>query len=124
MLTPRFIRPFKITENRGEVGYQLLLPPQLCDIHDVFYVSQLKKRLRVPEGQIPMEDLDASEDLSYQEYPVKILDTSERVTRNKRIKICKVQWSHHTEEEATWEIEEELKSEFACFFLDPSESRG
>jgi hypothetical protein len=36
-----------------------------------------------------MEDLDAKEDISYQEYPVKILETSERVTRNK--KMCKVQ---------------------------------
>jgi hypothetical protein len=34
-----------------------------------------------------------------------------------------VQWSHHTEEEATWEREEELKAEFTCFFSDPSESR-
>jgi hypothetical protein len=39
------------------------------------------------------------------EYPNKILETSERVIRNKRINICKVQWSHHTEEEATWERE-------------------
>jgi hypothetical protein len=55
----------------------------------------------VPEEQLPMEDLDAKEDFSYQEYPVKILETSKRVMRNKRIKMCKVQWSHHTEEEAT-----------------------
>jgi hypothetical protein len=34
-----------------------------------------------------MEELDAKEDLSYQEYPIKILETSKRVTRNKRIKI-------------------------------------
>jgi hypothetical protein len=59
----------------------------LSDVHNVFHVSQLKKCLRVPEEQIPMEDLDASEDLSNQEYPVKILETSERVTRNKRIKV-------------------------------------
>jgi hypothetical protein len=38
--------------------------------------------------------------------------------------MCKVQWSHHTEEEATWEREEELKAEFLGFFSDPSESRG
>jgi hypothetical protein len=55
----------------------------------------------VPEEQISMEDLDAKEDLSYQEYPVKILETSERVTQNKRIKMCKVQWSQHTKEKAT-----------------------
>jgi hypothetical protein len=72
----------------------------------------------VPEVQLPMEDLDTKEDLSYQEYVVKILETLERDTRNKKIKMCKVQWSHHTEEEATWEREEELKAEF------PSESRG
>jgi hypothetical protein len=49
-----------------------------------------------------MEDLNAKEDLSYQEYPIKILETSGRITRNKKIKMCKVQWSHHTEEEGTW----------------------
>jgi hypothetical protein len=38
--------------------------------------------------------------------------------------MCKVQWSHHTEEEATWERKEELKAEFPCFFSDPSESQG
>jgi hypothetical protein len=73
---------------------------------------------------LPIENLNAKEDLSYQEYPAKILETSERVTRNKRIKMCKVQWSHHTEEEATWEREEELKADFPSSFSDPSESRG
>jgi hypothetical protein len=48
-LAPRFIGPFKILEKRGEVAYQLELPPQLSDVHDVFHVSQLKKCLRVSE---------------------------------------------------------------------------
>jgi hypothetical protein len=86
----------------------------------MFHVSQLKKCLCVPEEQIPMEDLDANEDLSYQEYPINILEAPERVTRNKRIKMCKMQWSHHTEEEATWKREEE----FPSFFSDVSESWG
>jgi hypothetical protein len=123
-LAPRFIGQFKILEKRGEVAYQLELPSQLSDVHDVFHVSQLKKCLCVPEEQIPLEDLDVKEDLSYQEYPVKILEASERVTQNKRIKMCKVQWSHCTEGEATWEREDELKAEFPSFFSDPSESRG
>jgi hypothetical protein len=72
-LAPRFIGPFKIIEKRREVVYQLKLSPQLSDVHDVFHVSQLKKCLSVPEEQISMEDLDAKEDLSYQEYPIKIL---------------------------------------------------
>jgi hypothetical protein len=48
-LAPRYIGPFKILEQRGEVAYQLELPPQLSDVHDVFHVSQLRKCLRVPK---------------------------------------------------------------------------
>jgi hypothetical protein len=44
-LAPRFNRPFKILEKRGEVPYQLELLPQLSDVHDVFHISQLKKCL-------------------------------------------------------------------------------
>jgi hypothetical protein len=46
-----------------------------------------------------MEDLSVQDDLTYAEYPIKILDTLTRVTRNKVIKMCKVQWSHHGEDE-------------------------
>jgi hypothetical protein len=35
-LVPRYIGPFKVLEQRGEVAYQLELPPQLSDVHDVF----------------------------------------------------------------------------------------
>jgi hypothetical protein len=44
-LAPRYIRLFKILEQRGEVAYQLELPPQLSDVHDVIHVSQLRKCL-------------------------------------------------------------------------------
>jgi hypothetical protein len=49
-------------------------------MHDVFHISQLSKCLRVPEEQMPLVELIVGEDLTYQEYPVKILDTSEKVT--------------------------------------------
>jgi hypothetical protein len=38
-LTPRYIRPFKIIDHQGEVAYQLELPPQLSEVHNVFHVS-------------------------------------------------------------------------------------
>jgi hypothetical protein len=56
-LAPRYVGPFKIVDRRGEVTYQLELPPQLSDVHDVFHVSQLKKCLQVPEEQLPMEEI-------------------------------------------------------------------
>jgi hypothetical protein len=102
-LTPWFIGPLKILEQKGEVAYQLELPPLLSAVHDIFHMSHLKKFLRVLEEQVPLEDLVTGEDLTYQECPIKVLETSKRVTRNKTTKMCKVQWSHHIEEEATWE---------------------
>jgi hypothetical protein len=123
-LAPRFIGPFMILKQKGEVAYQLEFPQQLSVVHDVFHMSQLKKCLQVPEEQVPLEDLVMSEDLTYQEYPVKLLETSKRVTRNRKIWMCKVQWSHYTEEEATWEREEELKAKFLNFFSESSESQG
>jgi hypothetical protein len=76
-LAPRYVGPFKIIDRKGEVAYQLELPPQLSDVHDVFHVSQLKKCSGVPEEQLPMEYLDLGGDLTYSERPIKILDSVE-----------------------------------------------
>jgi hypothetical protein len=85
-----YIGPFKILERKGEVAYQLELHDSLSDVHDVFHVSQPKKCLRVPKEQLPMEELNVKEDLTYLEYPIRILETSRRITRSKVINMCKV----------------------------------
>jgi hypothetical protein len=82
------------------------------------------KCLQVTEEHMPLEELTVGEDLTYKKYLVKILDTSEKVTRNNRYKMCKVQWSKHTKEDATWEKEDQLKAEFLEIFSNLSESRG
>ena len=115
-LAPRYIGPFKILERRGEVAYQLELPESLSGVHDVFHVSQLKKCLRVPEEQIPLEELTVKEDLTYEEFSVKILQMAERVTRSRVIKMCKVQWNRYTQDEATWEREEDLRKTYPQLF--------
>nr|AAX95936.1 retrotransposon protein, putative, Ty3-gypsy sub-class [Oryza sativa Japonica Group]ABA93392.2 retrotransposon protein, putative, Ty3-gypsy subclass [Oryza sativa Japonica Group] len=123
-LAPRFVGPYKILERRGEVAYQLELPSNMIGIHDVFHVSQLKKCLRVPEEQADSEHIDIQEDLTYVEKPVRILETSERRTRNKVTRFYRVQWSHHSEKKATWEREDELKAAHPHLFASSSESRG
>jgi hypothetical protein len=67
-----------------------------------------------------MEELDLRGDLTYSERTIKILDMVELVTHSKVIKMCKVQWSHHTEDEATWDHEEELRVDYPELFLSAS----
>ena len=61
--------------------------------------------------------IELQQDLSYQEHPSRILDQSERRTRNKTVKFLKVQWSNHSEDEATWEREDRLREEYPDLFL-------
>jgi hypothetical protein len=59
-----------------------------------------------------MEELDLGGDLTYSERPAKIFDTAEQVTRTKVIKMFKVQWSHHKDDEATWEHQGDLRVDY------------
>jgi hypothetical protein len=67
-----------------------------------------------------MEELDLGGDLTYSEAPIKILDTAKHVTRCKVTKMSKVQWSHQTKDEATWEHEEEIRVYYPKIFLSAS----
>ena len=100
-LAPRYVSPFKIIGKRGDLAYQLELPSNFANVHDVFHVSQLRKCFKTPERTINFEEIDLQEDLSYHEHPVAILEETERKTRNKSIKFLKVKWSHHSDREAT-----------------------
>ena len=114
-LAPRYVGPFPITERCGPVAYRVELPSHLSAVHNIFHVSQLKKCLRVPTEAVEMENLQLEPDLVYPEHLVKIVDHKTRVTRNQTSNFYKVQWSNHSEREATWETEEFLKTNYPEF---------
>jgi hypothetical protein len=128
-LAPRFVGPFKVLSRKGEVAYELELPEILSAVHNMFHVTQLKKchpdmsetSLR---DTVPLEEVQLESELSYKEKPIKILEIAERNTRTKTVKFCKVHWSHHTEEEATWEHEDNLREHHPHLFASLSEARG
>jgi hypothetical protein len=116
-LAPRYIGPFPILEKCGTVAYKLELPPSLAGVHDIFHMSQFKKCLKAPVDVMLSEVTPLEADLSYPEHPMKILDQKDRVTKQKTIKFFKIQWSNHSEEEATWESEDILPSCHPDFML-------
>ena len=98
------------------------LPEGLSGVHDVFHVSQLKrchaKMAEVPlRDTVPLQVIQLKDDLTYEEKPVKILDYASRVTRSKVIKFCKVQWNHHSEDEATWKEKKICSRTTLTYFL-------
>ncbi|WVZ80453.1 hypothetical protein U9M48_027926 [Paspalum notatum var. saurae] len=119
-LAPRYVGPFKISEKCGPVAYRLELPPRLAAVHDIFHVSQLKKCLRVPREEIDTSQVQIEPDLTYEAVPVKVPDQKQRSTRRSTVTMYKVQWSEHTEEEATWETEEYLRTKYPGFLPSTS----
>ena len=43
---------------------------------------------------------------------------------NRRIRMCRVQWKHHSKDEATCEREDDLKADFPISSLTSRESQG
>ncbi|KAE8664148.1 Detected protein of unknown function [Hibiscus syriacus] len=116
-LSPRFIGPFRILKKVGPVAYQLELPSELSRIHDVFHVSMLRRYRPDPNHIIQVENVELRPDLSYEEEPIHILERDERVLRNRRIPMVKVQWSNRGPSEATWETLESMEAQFPQLFL-------
>ncbi|RVW17664.1 Retrovirus-related Pol polyprotein from transposon 17.6 [Vitis vinifera] len=117
-LAPRFVGPFQIDKRVGPVAYKLILPQQLSLVHDVFHVSMLRKCTPDPTWVVDMQDVQISEDTSYVEEPLRILEVGEHRFKNKVIPAVKVWWQHHGIEEATWEPEEEMRRHYPQLFYE------
>ncbi|XP_062100472.1 uncharacterized protein LOC133806379, partial [Humulus lupulus] len=108
-LSPRFVGPFEVLERIGEVAYRLAMPPALSGVHDVFHVSMLRKYVSDSTHVLSYENLELDRDLSYEEKPVQILDRKDKALRSKTIPLVKVLWRNSKVEEATWELESDMR---------------
>nr|GFD35164.1 putative reverse transcriptase domain-containing protein [Tanacetum cinerariifolium] len=73
-LNPRYVRPFKVLERIGGVAYKLDLPEELCRVHNMFYVSNLKECHADEPLGIPLDGLHFDDKLQFVEEPVEIVD--------------------------------------------------
>ena len=85
-------------------------------IFNIFHVSQLKKCLCVLEEKLEVRDIKLESDLAYEEKPVQIIDSKDRVNQNYVIKFHKVIWNNHSEQDAMWEWEDYLREVYPAFY--------
>ncbi|KAL6225752.1 hypothetical protein ACLB2K_004601 [Fragaria x ananassa] len=119
----------------NEVGYKELCGPELIHdtnekikvvtdrlnaaqnrIHNVFHVSMLRKYIVDPSHVLQEQPISLQKNLTYEEEPVQILDRKEQVLRNKKIPLVKVLLRSHQVEEATWELEEQMRQQYPYLF--------
>ena len=111
-LNPRYIGPFQILKRVGAVAYQVALPPQLSNLHDVFHVSQLRKYTPDASHVLEPEAVQLKDDLTFSVAPVRIDDASVKRLRGKEVPLVKVAWSRGGMEEHTWELESEMRKDY------------
>ena len=117
-LSPRYIWPFEILERVCTVAYRLALPPSLSGVHEVFHVSMLQKYTPDPAYVVDWSELGIKVDETFEERPVPIMDSRERVLRHKTVRLVKMLWQHQGVEEATWEHEDTMRAGYPFLFED------
>jgi hypothetical protein len=114
-LAPRYIDLYLIIDKYGLASYQVELPTRLSGVHNVFYVSELKRCLKPPANVVIEDIIPLEPDLMYKAHPIKVLDQQDRVMRNKTTQFYKIQWNDHSKDKAMWKHEEFLRSNYPEF---------
>ena len=114
----RQIEPLLHVVSWPHVAYRIALPPALSGLHNVFHESVLRKYIPDPSHVLSHEPFQIRDDLSYEEFPIEIVDHKEQVLRNRTISWVKLLWKNHLVKEASWESEDDMLSKYLSLFQD------
>ena len=117
-LSPRFIGPFEILERIGTVAYRLALSPSMTGVHEVFHVSMLRKYISDPAHVVDWGQIEIDTDGTFEEGPVRIVDSCDGVLQRKTVRLVRVLWRHCGVEESTWEREDTMRATNPFLFRD------
>ena len=117
-LSPRFIEPFEMLERIGTVAYRLALPPSMSGVHEVFHVSMLRKYNPDPAHVVDWGQIEIDTDRTFEEGPVCIVDSRDRVLRRKTMRLVRVLWRHCGVEESTWKRMDTMRATYPFLFRD------
>nr|GEY44403.1 reverse transcriptase domain-containing protein [Tanacetum cinerariifolium] len=116
IIKSRRVKPLSV--RRGPVAYKLKLLEELSNVHNTFYVSNLKKCLSDESLIIPMKELKLDDKLNFAEEPVEIMDREIKKLRQSHIPIIKVRWNSKRGPEYMWERKEEIRANYPHLFFN------
>ena len=114
------VRPKRGVVRFGKRGklYRLALPPSMSGAHEVFHVSMLRKYTPDPTHVVDWGQIEVDTDGTFEEGPVRIVDSRDQVLRRKTVRLVKVLWRHYGVEEFTWEREDTMRATYPFLFRD------
>ncbi|XP_073133936.1 uncharacterized protein [Henckelia pumila] len=69
-----------------------------------------------PSHVFDFEPIELTPELAFEERPIRVLAREERRLRTRSIPMVKVKWLNHSEEEATWETEADMRALYPELF--------
>ena len=102
----------------GTVAYRLALLPNMTSVHKVFHVSMLRRYTPDPAHVVDWGEIEVNTDETFEEGPVRIVDSRDQVLRLKTVRLVRVLWQHRGVEESTWEHEDTMRATYPFLFRD------
>nr|GEU47264.1 putative reverse transcriptase domain-containing protein [Tanacetum cinerariifolium] len=121
-LNPRYIGPLKVLEKVRIAAYKFKLPQELSRVHNMFHVSNLKKRHADEPLVVPLDGLHFDDKLHFVEEPIEIVDREVKWLKRSRITLIKVRWNSRQGLEFTWEREDQFRKKYPHLFTKTAPS--
>nr|GEZ49574.1 putative reverse transcriptase domain-containing protein [Tanacetum cinerariifolium] len=115
-LNPRYVRPFNILEKVRSIDYKIELPQELSNVHNTFYVSNLKECHADEPLAVPLDGLHFDDKLHFVEEPIEIVDQEVKQLKRSCILIVKVRWNSRRGPEFTSESEDQFQKKYQHLF--------
>ncbi|GJY00298.1 putative reverse transcriptase domain-containing protein [Tanacetum coccineum] len=119
------VSPWKGVMRFGKSTYRLRLPKELSEVHDTFYVLNLKKCLAYANLHVPLDEIKVNKTLYSVKKPVEIMDREVKTLKRSKIPIVKVRWNSKCSPKFTLERDDHMKARYPHLFVAiASESSG